>query len=258
MPNASDLRHDRSRRTREETAARATGRRHAEPWRCVRGLPASGLAAAITAVTLCAAASAAPPVEEIVAGYNAGIRGAMDAVESLTVEQSMLEPVEGEEGNRARAVLTYSREGGMEREEIESSIGHPKGEYTLASLVGPELTENEYAVTLAGVEEKDGRDCYRLEVTSLERDFRHFDGAVWVTVDGFNLVRVTGSVADPPFPVVRVELDKAFEPGPCGLWLLRRHTGEVEVQLGFIKRRGMIHIFYDNYSVSIAPEARSE
>jgi hypothetical protein len=197
-------------------------------------------------------------VEDIVAGYNAGIRNSMAAVESLRVEQDLLEPQEEGKENREAAVLTYTREGGMTREKLESTIGHRTGEYTLASLIGPELTADAYAVSLAGVESKDGRECYHLLVEALVRDLGHFDGDVWVTVDGFHLVRITGTVADPPYPVVLVKLDKAFEPGPGGLWLLRRHTGEVELHLGFIKRRGMIHIFYDNYSVTVSPPGAGE
>ncbi|MBN2564808.1 MAG: hypothetical protein JXB46_03775 [Candidatus Eisenbacteria bacterium] len=196
-------------------------------------------------------------VEDILTGYNAAIRRTMAAIESLRVEQDLLEPLEDGKENRASAVLTYTRDGGMEREELESNIGHPTGEYTLASLVGPELKVEEYAISLAGVEDKDGRQCYDLEVSAIARDLGHFDGHVWVTVRGLHLVRVTGEVADPPFPVVKIGLDKAFEPVTDDLWLLRRHTGEVEVRLGFVKRHGMLHIFYNDYSVSVSESGNS-
>jgi hypothetical protein len=197
-------------------------------------------------------------VEAVLTAYNAGIRDALAAVGSLSVHQEMIEPLDEGGENRAVAVLTYTRERGMKRDELESTIGHPKGEYTLESLLGPELAPLEYAASVEGVEEKDGRRCYRVGVRALERDLRHFDGSVWVTVDGLNLVRITGTVADPPFPVARVGLDKAFEPGPHGLWLLRRHTGEVHVHFGFIKRSGMVHIFYDDYAVSVSEDDPTE
>ncbi len=63
-------------------------------------------------------------------------------------------------------------------------------------------------------------------------------------------VRITGEVADPPFPVVLITLDKSFESGPGGLRLLRRHSGEVEVNLLLGTKRGLRHIFYDDYRVS--------
>jgi hypothetical protein len=58
-----------------------------------------------------------------------------------------------------------------------------------------------------------------------------------------------GEVSDPPFPVTRIKLDKRFGLSPEGLWLLRRHTGEVEVSLLLTTRRGLRHIFYDDYAL---------
>jgi hypothetical protein len=197
----------------------------------------------------------APLPDDVVSIYNASIRAAMDTIARLTVNQEMLEPMDDGDDHRASAVLVYTKGEGMERHESESTIGHPKGEYTLASLVGPELSTEDYEVQVIGVEEKDGRNCYRLDVSAQERDSKHFDGSVWVTTDGAHLVRITGSVADPPFPVESVSLDKAFEPVPGGLWLLRRHTGEVVLHAGFVRRTGVIHIFYDNYSVSFEGES---
>jgi hypothetical protein len=190
-------------------------------------------------------------LDEVLAGYNARIRDAMAAIDTLRVTQEMVEPAEDGEKKGALAVLTYRRGDGMEREELSSNLGHPTGEYKLASLVGPEILVDEYDAVLVGVEEKEGRSCYRVNVTALERDTDHFDGDVWIDVDSFGLVRITGEVADPPFPVRRVRLDKAFEPVPEGLYLLRRHTGEVDIKLALLNRHGLMHIFYTDYSLSL-------
>lgn len=188
-------------------------------------------------------------LERVLEGYNASIGRAMAAIETLRVEQEMVEPTEDGGQKGALAVLSYRRDDGMHREELSSNLGHPTGEYSLSSLVGPELLPDEYAVTLAGIEEMEGRRCYALSVTAIERDSEHFDGGVWVEVGSLGLVRIIGEVSDPPFPVKKVKLDKAFEPTPDGLWLLRRHTGEIDIQLAFVSRHGKMHIFYTGYSL---------
>jgi hypothetical protein len=223
------------------------------PWTCeARG--AGGVGAAVGE-----GRGSAPTLSEILAGYNDGIRLAMSAIETLTVEQEMVEPDEDGGDRRSVAILTYGRSSGMERVETSSELNYPAGEYTLGSLVGPELAESEYAVELANKKEFEGIPCYVLTVKALERDSGHFDGTVWVSANGFGLVRVEGSVADPPFPVSMITLDKVFELHPSGYRLLRRHTGRVTAQLGFIKKSGMRHIFYYGYSVEpAARELRGE
>ncbi|MFH1688795.1 MAG: hypothetical protein ABIE42_00985 [Candidatus Eisenbacteria bacterium] len=188
-------------------------------------------------------------LEEVLEGYNANINRAMAAIETLRVEQEMVEPTKdgGEKG--ALAVLSYHRDEGMHREESYSNLGHPVGKYSLSSLVGPELLSGEYDVFLTGVEDMEGRRCYLLAVTATERDAEHFDGKVWVEVGSLGLVRIIGEVADPPFPVKRIKLDKAFEPTPEGFRLLRRHTGEVDIKLALISRNGVMHIFYTDYVI---------
>lgn len=191
----------------------------------------------------------APSLDDVLAGYNANIRNAMAAIETLSVAQEMVEPTEEGGEKRALALLSYSRGEGMRREELSSGFGHPVGEYELRSLVGPELPRAEYDVLLTGVEDMEGRRCYRLSVTAIERDVEHFDGTVWVEVGSLGLVRIIGQVADPPFSIERITLDKAFEPVPEGLWLLRRHTGEIDIRLAFVSRHGMMHIFYTDYAI---------
>ncbi len=188
-------------------------------------------------------------LEDVLEGYNANIRGAMVAIDTLRVEQEMLEPTKEGGEKRALASLFYHRAEGMQREESSSDLGHPVGEYELQSLVGPELLQGEYDVLLSGVEEMEGRRCHRLSVTATQRDLEHFDGTVWVEVGSLGLVRIIGAVADPPFPVERIKLDKAFEPVPEGFRLLRRHTGEVDIRLGFVRRHGVMHIFYTDYVI---------
>lgn len=193
-----------------------------------------------------------PSLEDILLGYNEGIRTAMSSIDTLVVEQEMIEPQGDGSDRRAVAVLTYGTAGGMERDELSSEISYPMGSYTLESLVGPELLVSDYAIELVGIEEMEGTRCHRLAVTALERDSSHFDGTVWIAADALGLVRIEGQVADPPFPVSLITLDKVFEPATGGFRLLRRHSGEVRVQLGFVKKRGVRHIFYYGYIVGVA------
>jgi hypothetical protein len=191
------------------------------------------------------------PLEQILARYNARIERTLDAVDTLRVSQKMIEPQDDGTRKKASAILVYGRSTGMVREEISSELSHPAGDYTLASLIGPRLDPAEYAVELTGTEEIEGHDCYRVAVTAIERDRHHIDGTVWISTTGFAPVRIVGEVSDPPFPLVMIKLDKSFESREGGLWLLRRHTGEVEVSLMLAKKKGLRHIFYDDYTFSV-------
>ncbi len=198
--------------------------------------------------------AAAPDIEHVLARYNEGIRRALEVIESLRVDQEMFEPQGDGSTKRATAVLSYEKGSEMTREETRSDLAHPAGDYSLRSLVGPVLERSEYDVEFEGVEEKEGHVCYRLSVVATVRDVDHFDGTVWISTETLGPVRIIGAVADPPFPVSEIRLDKAFQPGPGGLWLVRRHTGEVEVSLLFVKKRGVRHIFYDGYDVTLGDE----
>ncbi|MFH1502547.1 MAG: hypothetical protein ABIG03_05835 [Candidatus Eisenbacteria bacterium] len=186
--------------------------------------------------------------------YNDGVERALACVESLRVEQVIFEPQSDGSTKRAEAVLSYSRDGGMEREVGLSEISHLVGRYTLMSLVGPVIDTAEYEVEYLGLESKEDRVCHRLGLTAIVRDADHFDGTVWVSVEAPGPVRIVGTVADPPFPAVRVTLDKAFLPGPGGICFVRRHTGEAVVKL-LVTRQGTRHIFYDGYEVTLGDDA---
>ncbi len=184
--------------------------------------------------------------------YNEGIEHAISSIDSLTVKQLMYEPQEDGSMKRAESLLRYLRSEGMTRDVVFSEISHLMGKYTLLSLVGPTIDTLEYRVVYSGLEEQEGHACCKLLLTAIERDADHFDGTLWVSIEAPGPVRIIGKVADPPFPAVEVLLDKAFEPGPDGIWLVRRHTGEAEVKL-LVTRRGTRHIFYEDYQVRLVP-----
>ncbi len=217
---------------------------------------AAGTAFCALLAVLCASSpcggvdSWAPELVDILSRYNAVIVWERAAVESLSVRQTMVEPQADGSTKTSEAALEYTVEGGMERHVIFSEISNPAGEYTLDSLIGPELRDGEYALEYAGCDTVEGEATYHVRVTAVSRDSRHFDGDIWISSADFTPVRVAGQVADAPFPVVLITLDKSFKPGPGGLRLLHRHSGEVEVNLLFGTRRGLRHIFYDDYEVS--------
>jgi len=198
-----------------------------------------------------AAASAPAPVAvgEILAAYNAGIVRERALIESLSVLQTMIDPQEDGSEKRSEAMLVYTADGGMERRVIFSETSYPAGDYTLESLIGPELHDDEYRIEYAGIDTVDGEAAHRLLVEAIVRDSRHFDGDIWIAESDLTPVRVAGQVADPPFPVVLITLDKRFGRGPDGIRLLRRHSGEAEVNLLLGRKRGVRHIFYDDYVV---------
>jgi len=194
----------------------------------------------------------APDLDRILAEYNAGIERSEAFIESLWVEQVIIDPQDDGTNKEARAVLKYGRDGRMEREVTKRGVPYMVGEYTLGSLLGPTMLEDQYRIAHDGVEMKEGVLCHRLSVEALVRDADHFDGTLWVSCERPGPVRIIGEVSDPPFPAVRVALDKAFQQGPYGVWLVRRHTGEAEVSL-LVRRRGVRHIFYDGYRVVAGP-----
>lgn len=222
--------------------------RHRGLYSRTAGEMSAGWLALVLAIP-CAAQPARPDLIDILARYNAVIVRERAVIESLRVEQTMIEPQEDGSSKTSEAVLVYTRADGMERREIFSEITHPAGDYTLDSLIGPELRSDEYDLRYVGNDTVAGEETYHISVTALVRDRRHFDGDVWISTRDLGPVRVTGEVADPPFPVVLITLDKSFEPVPESLRLLRRHSGEVEVNLLLGKKRGLRHIFYDDYRV---------
>jgi hypothetical protein len=189
-------------------------------------------------------------VQAILSSYNANIERALSTIDSLRVIQDMIEPQDDGSFRSARAMLIHRRESGMVRDEIRSELRYPAGEYTLESLVGPALAPGDYEVEIEGTEEIEGVLCHRLSVRALVRDVEHIDGTVCISVFHGVPVWISASVADPPFPVAKIKLDKRFGPAPGGLWLLRRHTGEVELGLIMGRKKGLRHIFYEDYVVN--------
>jgi len=218
-------------------------------WWLMFALTAPGAARADTQNDGGSIPASIPDLTDILARYNAVIVHERAVIDSLRVVQTMIEPQEDGSTKTSEAVLVYTKADGMDRSEVFSEITHPAGDYTLDSLIGPELRAEEYDIAYAGRDTIAGEEAYHLRVTAIVRDRRHFDGDVWISTSDPAPVRVAGRVADPPFPVVLITLDKSFEAGPMGLRLLRRHSGEVEVNLLLNTRRGLRHIFYDGYRV---------
>jgi hypothetical protein len=213
--------------------------------RCV--VPASYLGPASLVVAFLVAPLSVPFAEaadrgqadaaSVVERYNAGIRLAEAAVESLRVCQDMDEPQTDGTTRHARAVLSYARGEGMERRVLSSNLAYPAG-------------PSDYRVRLEGTAVVDGIDCHHLVVEAVTRDRDHLDGEVWVSRSSFALVRILGRVSAPPFPLAEIRLDKRFAPGPWGFSLLRSHAGEVQAGLVLGRKRGTRYITYRCYVVN--------
>jgi len=215
------------------------------------GLVVTCLLLLIPAAFAEAGVDAPPPLDEIIESYDAGIVSTRSLIESLSVNQIMVEPQKDGSSKRAQAVLTYVVGKGMRRDELASELSYPVGEFTLESLTGPELGSDEYSLALGGTEEMEGDMCYRVDVTAVARDMHHFDGTVWISVTDHGPVRVAGVVADPLFPVTEITLDKSFEPFGSGMRLVARHSGEVEANLLVGRKRALRHIFYEEYRIAL-------
>jgi len=190
-------------------------------------------------------------LDEIIESYDAGILSTRSLIESLSVNQVMVEPQKNGTSKQATAVLRYVAGEGMKREELSSGLSNLVGTYTLESLIGPELGVDEYSLTQSGTEEMEGVLCYRVDVMSVARDMHHFDGIVWISVADCGLVRIVGEIANPPFPITEITLDKSFAPQGNGMRLVARHSGEVEANLLLGRKRGLRHIFYEDYSITL-------
>jgi len=208
------------------------------------------LAAALAGAPAAPGGAADADLALIVERYNAALDLATASIDSLRVTQTMTEPQSDGTERTATAVLRYARGGEMERRVLSSNLSYPAGEFTLASLLGPRLDPAEYSMRLEGDEHLEGTPCHRLSVEALRRDVSHLDGTVWVSTASGGPVRIVGAVADPPFPVAEVRLDKRFVPGPLGFAVLRCHVGEVRVGLLLGGRRGTRAITYSRYVVN--------
>lgn len=189
-------------------------------------------------------------LEDILIGYNENVERTIDSIDSLRVVQDMFEPQPEGGEKTAQATLTYTRDGGMVRQEVHSELEYPAGDYTLRSLVGPTIEPSEYVIELECREEMEGHDCYRLSLEAVVRDVDHVDGTIWISVEHLTPVRIVAEVSDPPFPITEIQLDKSFAPESSGIWLVRRHSGGGEANLLLVRRRGVRHIFYDDYMVT--------
>jgi outer membrane lipoprotein-sorting protein len=198
------------------------------------------------------AAAPSPDLTDLLTRYNARIAQTLETIQTLRVEQEMVEPQADGTSKRAHAVLSYTKGQDLTRDEISSNLSYPAGEYTLETLVGPTLDPLEYTVAFVGMEDMSEHVCYRLSLTALKRDVKHIDGTVWVSAEAFAPVRIQAAVSDPPYPATEIKLDKSFELDPSGAWLLSEHVGEVEVRLLWATKRGVRHITYDDYVVTIA------
>jgi len=221
--------------------------------------PVGGLVAGVVLTAACAAASETPPavadsldVTQLLDAYNARIEATLESIARLTVRQEMIELQDDGSEHRETAILTYTAGEEMLREVVSSDLTYPSGEYRLESLVGPFISEDEYVVRFDGVEEHEGSECYLLSVEAVRRDSDHFDGRVWISIDDASVVRIVGEVADPPFPVTWIRLDKSFERHASGCRLLYRHTGEGEVSFIVARKKGKRHVFYEEYDVEFA------
>jgi hypothetical protein len=218
------------------------------------------LTGAVLAATLAAAAvhvsagaaGTSPDIADLLTRYNARLAQTIETIQTLRVEQEMVEPQADGTSKRAHAVLSYTKGQDLKRDETFSDLSYPAGDYTLETLVGPTLDPLEYTVAFAGMEDMGGHLCYQLSLTALKRDVKHIDGTVWISAEAFAPVRIQAAVADPPYPATMIKLDKSFEPDPSGVWLLRSHAGEVEVKLLWAKKRGVRQITYDGYLVTMA------
>lgn len=94
------------------------------------------------------------------------------------------------------------------------------------------LTSDNYEFTLKGEEQKNGHDCYVIELHPKEKDKDLIQGLAWIDKTTYNVVHMEGSPAkSPSFWVKEVKLTLDFADVE-GLWLQTSMEANAKVRFG--------------------------
>ncbi len=108
------------------------------------------------------------------------------------------------------------------------------------------LTESNYEFSLAGREEKDGRDCYMLDVKPRTKSKFLYEGRVWVDAQEFAVVHILARPAkNPSFWIKRTDIEHRYE--KVGFfWLPVSNQSTSSTRLG---GRAVLTIDYGSYKI---------
>jgi hypothetical protein len=79
-----------------------------------------------------------------------------------------------------------------------------------------------YDFALVGIENCDGRSCYRMRISPKRRDKYSLDGEVWIDAEDCSIVRIHGAPARrPSIWTLKTEIDRRYRK-VAGIWLPER------------------------------------
>jgi len=109
-----------------------------------------------------------------------------------------------------------------------------------------ELTEANYSFSLAGREQKDGRDCFVLQVEPRIKSKFLYDGKIWVDSQDFAVVHILAQPAkNPSFWIKHVDIEHRYQK-VGSFWLPLQNTSTSTTRLG---GRATLTIEYGSYDV---------
>ena len=117
-----------------------------------------------------------------------------------------------------------------------------------------EISESNYNFTLAGVEEKDGRHCYALDVKPKSRNKFLYTGRIWVDEEDFAVVHISAQPAqNPSFWIKHVDIEHEYKKFG-DFWLPVHNTSKSSTRLG---GEAVLTIDYGRYAIGTASPGTS-
>ena len=189
-----------------------------------------------------------PGLEEIVARVNKYQEGAFQFVRSIKVVQTVVQE-SSKETRKEKALVLFQPPSQVNREVQWSNIGHPSNGFPLKHLMGFRLLQQDYTVSLVGVDEVGDQKTYKLRIQPTAEKGRGVDGFLWVSARDYGPVKVAGSMTNPPFPIKSIKMEWAYLPGPSGLWVLQRDSTDALAKIVFKTIKGTSVATYSDYEM---------
>lgn len=188
-------------------------------------------------------------IDKIISEVNRYQEQARKLVRNLKVVQLVVQESAQQE-RKEQAVVTYRPPSDFDREVQWSNIGHPSNSFPLKHLIGFPLQKTDYAVSLVGTETVRGHATYKLQLKPMPGDERRVDGFLWVSSSDYGPVKVEGDMTNPPFPIKSLKMEWDYEPGPSGLWVLKRDSTDAMAKIVFKTIKGQSVATYDHYELN--------
>lgn len=196
-----------------------------------------------------ASAQGEKDIDGIVAEVNRYQERARKLVQNLKVVQLVVQESSKEE-RKEQAVIVYRPPLDVKREVQWSNIGHPSNGFPLKHLIGFPLLKTDYKVSLVGTETVRGHAAYKLQLKPMPGEERRIDGFLWVSASDYGPVKVEGDMTNTPFPIKSLKMAWDYEPGPSGLWVLKRDSTDAVAKIVFKTIKGQSVATYDHYEMN--------